>query len=305
MSQTRREVLRGLGAAGLAGALGGGAGRVLAAGAGRELMTVSDGYLTLPGDFVFAGLPEDELAAILARHGISRDEVHPPCNVTVLREAGRVTLFDAGSGSGFMPTAGQLVDALDQIGIAPEDVTDIVFTHGHPDHLWGVLDDFDDPMFPEAACHMGEAEWNYWTDPETVDTIGQERAAFAVGARRRLEAIAERTDFFRDGQEVLPGIMAHATFGHTPGHMSFELAMGGDPVLIVGDAVVNAHVAFERPDWPNGTDQDAERGAATRQRLLDQAATDRMRIVGFHLPGGGIGRVERKDGHYRFVGENA
>ena len=57
--------------------------------------------------------------------------------------------------------------------------------------------------------------------------------------------------------------------------------------------------------WPSGSDQNRELGAKTRARLMDQAATDKMRIIGFHLPDGGMGRVERKDGAYRFVEESA
>jgi len=294
-----------MGAAAMAAGVGGTGFRAMAAGEGREVLTASDGNLVLPGDFAFEGLPEAELAKILDRHGVSRERIEPPCNVTILRDGDRTVLFDAGAGPTFMPSAGELADALYDAGIAPEAVTDIVFTHGHPDHLWGVLDDFDELLFSEARYHMGRAEWDYWSDPETVDTIGQARAAFAVGAGRRLEAIAERTGFFKDGDEVLPGVMARATFGHTPGHMSFEIGTGGDPILVLGDAVTNAHVNFERPDWPSGSDQDADMGAATRVRLLDRAATDKMLIIGFHLPGGGIGRVERKDGAYRFVEDDA
>ncbi|KZY38862.1 MBL fold metallo-hydrolase, partial [Roseovarius sp. HI0049] len=255
--------------------------------------------------FVFDGMPEEKLAPILERHDISRDEISQPCNVTLLRDGDRLILFDAGAGPLFMPTAGDLAMTLDGLGLAPEDITDIVFTHGHPDHLWGVLDDFDELLFPEAAYHFGQAEWDYWSDPDTVNTIGEARAAFAVGAQRRLDAIAEKTAFFTDGDEVLPGIMAHATPGHTPGHMSFEIATGGDPVLVAGDAVTNAHVNFEQPGWPSGSDQNPELGAETRARLLDMAAADGMRLIGFHLPGGGIGRVERTGGAYRFVGEDA
>lgn len=304
MRSTRRQILKAMGAAGLTAGLGVTGGRVIASGSGREVMTASDGNLVLPGDFVFDGLPEEQLAEILSEHGVSRDEVQPPCNVTVMRDGDRTVLFDAGSGPTFMPTAGELVNTLYEMEIAPEEVTDVVFTHGHPDHLWGVLDDFDELTFYEAAYHFGQAEWDYWSDPETVDTIGEARAAFAVGAGRRLEAIAERTSFFTDGDEVVPGVMAHATGGHTPGHMSFEVATGGAPVLVVGDAVTNAHVNFERPDWPSGSDQDPEMGARTRQRLLDKMAADNMRIIGFHLPGGGIGRVERKGDAYRFATED-
>ena len=74
--------------------------------------------------------------------------------------------------------------------------------------------------------------------------------------------------------------------------------------MVVGDAIGNGHLAFEHPDWPSGADQDAQRGASRRgSRLLDQAAADDMAMVGFHLPGGGLGRVARDGGAYRFVGE--
>lgn len=74
--------------------------------------------------------------------------------------------------------------------------------------------------------------------------------------------------------------------------------------MVVGDALGNHHVAFERPDWASGSDQDGTMAAATRTTLLDQIAADQMRLIGYHLPGGGIGRAERVDGAYRFVEEN-
>lgn len=92
-------------------------------------------------------------------------------------------------------------------------------------------------MFPDAAYHMGRSEWDYWWNPETVNTIGDARAAFAVGARRRMERIEDRVVLFDDGEEVLPGLAAVATVGHTPGHMSFELRDGSNAAMIVGDAI--------------------------------------------------------------------
>ena len=271
---------------------------------GATLTTVSDGYLTLPGDFIFAPMPQEELTALLAEEGISRDSLTPDCNVTLYQDGTNTVLFDVGSGPDFMPSAGTLIDNLDAAGVAPDDVTHVVFTHAHPDHIWGLLDDFDDLVFANATYLMGRDEWAYWYDPATVDTIGEARAAFAVGAKRRMEVIEDQVQFFDDGQEVLPGIAAMATYGHTPGHMAFELRSGSESALIVGDAIVNHHVAFLRPGWLSGSDQDTEMAATTRQRLLDRIASEQMRMIGFHLPGGGIGRAERTDNGYRFVGED-
>lgn len=300
----RRLFLQALAATSSCLATGAGLARTATTLGEMKIHSVSDGNLVLPGAFFFDGLPQDELTQILARHSVPTDELKPPCNATVLQHGDKTVLFDAGSGAGFMPSAGTLLDSLDALGITPEDVTHVVFTHAHPDHLWGVLDDFDDPVFPDAVHLIGETELDYWRNPDTLDTIGEARASFAVGAARRLEAIDDVLTTFRAGDEILPGIMAHASYGHTPGHISFELRSGSESLLVVGDAIGNHHVAMERPDWASGSDQDAETGAATRQRLLDQLATDKMAILGFHLPNGGIGRIERAGDAYRFMQED-
>lgn len=272
---------------------------------GMQVQTVSDGSLTLPAGFIFDPMPKDELAAIREKHGVTGDVLEPPCNVTLVRDEERVILFDVGSGPDFAPNAGDLVETLDGLGVAPEDVSHVLFTHGHPDHLWGLLDDFDDPLFPEASFVMGRTEFDYWMNPETVNSIGDARAAFAVGAKRRLEVIEEQISLVEDGEEVLPGIAARACFGHSPGHMAFELSRGSESVLVVGDAIGNGHVAFEAPQWRSGSDQDADMAIASRMSLLGQLAETQMRVIGFHLPSGGMGRVERAGDVFRFVPEGA
>ncbi|MBV0912781.1 MBL fold metallo-hydrolase [Anianabacter salinae] len=265
------------------------------------LTTVSDGTLLLPRSFTLAGLPEAEAGRILEANGVTGDQLTPPCNVTLYRDGTNTVLFDVGSGDTFMPTAGTLLDSLDAIGVTADDITHVVFTHGHPDHLWGLLDDFGDIAFANAAFHMGQAEWDYWTNPETVNTIDAERQAFAVGAARRLEALADQIALFDGGDTVLPGIEAVATYGHTPGHMSFALDAGGQQAFIIGDAIGNHHVSFAHPEWQIGSDQDPATGAATRTALMDRLAVDDTTVVGFHLPEGGIGRVERSGDGYRFA----
>lgn len=267
---------------------------------GLRIDTLSDGQLTLPPSFAFAGLDADLVAASVARHGLGDGALTPPCNLTLLRDGSRTILFDVGAGSEFMDGAGLLPEALALLDLTPEDITDVVFTHGHPDHLWGLLDDFDEPIFPDAAYHMGAAELAYWTDPETVNTIGEERLSFVVGAARRLEVVADRIHQFADGDVILDHITARLTPGHTPGHMSFQIG-SEQPLLILGDAIGNHHIAFDAPDAPLPSDQDPQLGAETRSALLAELADSGMRIAGFHLPDGGIGHVERDGDGYRFV----
>jgi glyoxylase-like metal-dependent hydrolase (beta-lactamase superfamily II) len=107
---------------------------------------------------------------------------------------------------------------------------------------------------------------------------------------------------FDAGNEILPGVAALATYGHTPGHMSFEIRQGQTAALVLGDAIGNHHVGFRKPEWPSGSDQDQDQAIASRKMLLDRLAHEQMQLVGFHLPGGGIGRAEVAPEGFRFVG---
>lgn len=271
----------------------------------KTIETISDGQLIMPASFSHGAMPADQLAPILEKYGISSGQIHRDCNMTMVRDGERAILFDVGSGSNFMPSAGKSLEALEAMDLSVEDITHVVFTHAHPDHLWGLLDDFDDPVYPNATYLIGKSEWDYWMDERTVETIGEARQSFAVGAKSRLEAIEDNVTTFGDGEEILPGIAARATFGHTPGHMAFEVRDGSNAAMIVGDAIGDHYVAFEKPLWETGSDQDPVVGAKTRASLLDQISHDKMQLIGFHLPNGGIGHAEREGDAYRFLSDQS
>lgn len=308
MSLTRRSLL----ASGFVGATGLAAPEILSAPAwaatglesgGRRIDVVSDGSLMLPMSFLYPDFDPERHGKVLAEHGLAGDMLEPDCNLTLVRDAERTILFDVGSGPNFMPSSGKVLEGLDQLGVDPADITHVVFTHAHPDHLWGVMDDFDEPLFSEAEYRISRLEWDYWADPRTVETISEARKGHAAGARRLLTALEDRLERFDFGQEILPGIAAVDTSGHTPGHTAFEVRLGNESVMLLGDCLPNHHVAFARPDWAFGGDQDGEAGSATRQSLLDRLVTDRIRFIGFHLPHPGIGHAERVGQGYRFVAE--
>ena len=297
---TRRNLM--VGGAALAGAMAA-RGTVRAASPADPLATLSDGHLELPASFLLSGLPDEDRGQLGLPATGEGAVLTPPCNLTLYRSGERLVLFDAGSGPNFMPSAGRLSDSLDAAGIDPGAIADVIFTHAHPDHIWGVLDDFDDIAFPEAAFHICRTEWDFWRSEAALTGLPEERQNFVVGARSRFDAIEERTTLFDAGAEPVPGVEAMAAFGHTPGHCAFVLHGLDAPAMVVGDAISNDPVSFARPDLPWGADQDPDMGAATRRRLLDRLASDRLRFVGFHLPQGGLGRVETDGAAYRFVPE--
>jgi glyoxylase-like metal-dependent hydrolase (beta-lactamase superfamily II) len=271
------------------------------AGQNARIDMVSDGHLLLPGDFVTAGLDMSDMPELVASYGLDADEYTPPCNLTLLRDGTRTVLFDVGAGGDFMDTTGRLPDTLEAMGLSPDEITHLVLTHAHPDHLWGLLDDFDEPFLPNAEIMIGQAEWEYWTDPATIGAIGAARQFFAIGAARRLAEISGNVTLIQPGQEILPGVSALDLAGHSPGHLGFVLDLGEQQAVVVGDALANPHLAFERPELHSGSDQDPAMAAQTRLALLDRITADDLQILGFHLPETGIGQAEQLGGgRYKF-----
>lgn len=268
-----------------------------------KIRSISDGNLVLPVNFLLPDIPQEELAPFLAAHNMSTESFRPECNLTLIEDGEKTILFDAGAGANFMPTAGKLPDQLSEAGIDPASVTDVVFTHGHPDHLWGILDDFDEIAFPDAQLHFPQVEWDFWRGDDVVNQMSEPRKIFAVGAQTRLAAMEENISLFKAGAEVLPGIESVDSAGHTPGHMSFVVHGDNEGVMILGDAITNHAISFQKPDWPSGSDQDPALGIKTRMSLLDRLAGDKMPVIGYHLPNGGAGRVERTKTAYRFIQE--
>jgi len=266
------------------------------------LSTVSDGNLVLPGNFMVPpDFPADQLQDLLKHNSLNAGSYEPACNVCLWQSDDHLVLFDVGSGPNFMPSTGKLLESLESIEIDPADITDVVFTHAHPDHLWGLIDDFDELTFPDASYYMCGNEWDYWRNPNTIDDLPESRKTFAVGAQNRMEYIEDRIQLFKYGDEILPGVEAVDTAGHSPGHTSFALHSGSESVMVLGDAITHPIISFQKFDWPAGGDQDQAKAMETRKNLLDRMAQEKMKVLGFHLPHPGFGYAEREEGAYRFV----
>jgi glyoxylase-like metal-dependent hydrolase (beta-lactamase superfamily II) len=199
-----------------------------------------------------------------------------------------------------MPSAGKLWDNLKAAGIDKSKITKVIFTHGHPDHLWGAVDELDDLVTPDATFFVAGNEWNFWTGDNATRGLPPERAGFVTGARRNYAAIKDKVKMVKPGDDVVAGLRLIDTPGHTQGHVSLELA-GAGGLIVGGDVLTHPLISFQHPDWRPTADHVPEQAAATRAKLLDRLATDRAKLIGFHLPYPGVGIVERKDLAYRLV----
>jgi glyoxylase-like metal-dependent hydrolase (beta-lactamase superfamily II) len=270
---------------------------------GIELTIVSDGHLTFPASLVAPAAPPEELAALFtAAFGAMPENVMPETNHALLRTGDDLVLIDNGSGNKFQPTAGRLLENLAINGVDPADVTKVIFTHAHPDHVWGTLADDGTLRLPNATFFVGGAEFDFWTNPDTLTMMPADFAPWVIGAARDLNAVAGKMVRVAEGDMVAPGISVIDTPGHTPGHISV-LVEGGDGLIVIGDVAAIESVNVAHPEWVFGFDTDPDMGIATRKALLDRAATDGHRILGYHFTYPGLGYVERDGEGFRFVAE--
>jgi glyoxylase-like metal-dependent hydrolase (beta-lactamase superfamily II) len=265
-----------------------------------DITVVSDGFLTLPIGIVAPEAAPQDQADLVRRLGGSADTVQPRANIPLIRSGRELILVDTGSGDKFQPTAGKLSASLAAAGIDPASVTKVVCTHAHPDHIGGNLAPGSGLMFPNATYYVSAAEWQFWMDPDYRTTMPDVLHEFARGSQRDLSAVKERVKLVKPGDDIVTGIRVLDTAGHTPGHISLELA-GGQGLIITGDAATNHIVSFEHPGQKFGFDMQHDAAIANRKALLERAATDRVKLLGFHWADPGVGYAERKDNAYRFV----
>lgn len=265
-----------------------------------EIMVLSDGHLVLPANILGPESAKPEIETLLKQYGQGPDQFQPWMNLTLIRTPSDLILIDTGAGANFQPTAGKLSDNLAAAGVDADKITKVVFTHAHPDHIWGTIDDMNDLRFPNASYVLSEREWNFWMDPDLIKKMPEAMQPFAVGAQRNLGAIKDKMKTVKPGDEIVPGLRVLDTAGHTPGHISFELA-GGDGLIVTGDAIPHAAVTFAHPDWRFGFDTIPDLAITNRSKLLDRAAHGKIKLLGYHWPYPGVGVAEPKDGGYRFV----
>lgn len=267
-----------------------------------DITIISDGSFTLPMSFVLPTTPKEEAEAVYAAHGQSPQGLAAQVNVTVVKTPDATIIVDTGGGPDFMPTVGQLADNLDRAGIAPDSITHVVFTHAHGDHLWGVIDPLDGgTRFTKARHVMAATELDFWSQADIEFKVPEAMKAIAAGTSRHLKTLGDRIEKVKPGGDIVPGVTLVDTSGHTPGHNSVLVKSGTDQLMIGGDVITNPVISFAKPDWPWGPDMDREKGIASRKRMLDMLAADKIGLIGYHLPWPGLARVERKDGAYRYV----
>ncbi|MEO1205973.1 MAG: MBL fold metallo-hydrolase [Pseudomonadota bacterium] len=259
-----------------------------------SVTTITDGYLTLPATFPAPDVEAAARQAAMAAAGQTGDTYKSPINVTLIQTPTEKILVDSGSGAHFMATAGQLTANMEADGIDREAITKVIYTHAHPDHIWGTYDEFDELTFPNATFHISEAEHAYWADPGTLDALPEARKTFAIGAKRNIDSLGEQLQRHQPGDDIVSGITLVDTAGHTPGHVSVLVSAGNKTFMVLGDALNHPVISFQHPTWHPNSDHIKDQAVQTRLKLLDRLVSDEVDFSGYHLPSGGMGRAARK-----------
>ena len=263
-----------------------------------EAVVLSDGGVFVPRPPGVPGLADTVLRPLA-------------CLLLRLPGASGLVLIDSGFGPVAkragepLPTAGRLLASLGAAGIAPKEISTVLISHIHPDHVDGLYLDDGTPTFPNAAYRIGAEELSFWSD-DRLDLSWSPsppgfKAEMLAAAQRLLRFAGSSLQTFRVGEPVLPGIDTVALPGHTPGQTGFVVATGTGHLLYTADALTTIEMSVNTPERQNPIDLDPELGVRTRKMLLERVSHSGWHSFSPHFAWPNLGTIHSADQGYHWV----
>lgn len=266
-----------------------------------NLTIIPDGHVPFEAELFGVNAPENAVADLLAANNLSAP-VNTVFNVMLIEVDDRKVLIDTGFGDFVLPgtdgNVGKLQATLNMLSIDAADITDVVITHFHPDHIGGITLD-NTIAFPNAQHYFPQSEWDFLQGDAPVEAL----TPFFEVANAKLQPLTDndQVQFYGDEDELVSGIQALAAPGHTPGHHVVRLESEGQALLHLVDTANHYLVLFEHPEWLFGFDTLPEETVATRRELLGRAADENLMVMGYHMPFPGVGHVVRSGDAFRYL----
>jgi glyoxylase-like metal-dependent hydrolase (beta-lactamase superfamily II) len=264
-----------------------------------EVTIIQDGGIPIaPEGFAVNADPADVIAALEANN-YPTGQQNATIDVTLVRSGDALVLLDSGVGSAFgVPP--RLTPTLELLGIAPSDITNIIISHFHIDHLAGIINSEGGLTFPNASVHMAQAEYDFLTNATGLPEAAQQSVDGAL-AQLQPAVDADALVLYADGEELLTGISVLAAPGHSPGQHATVLSSGGMNYINIADVATHPFISLYNPDWHFTFDADPLTAAATRRTILQRAVDENWIVFGYHFPFPGIGVVDTDGDGFRFM----
>ena len=272
---------------------------------GFECVSLSDGTLNYPPESFFSNVPLEHVKEALLERNLPTSQVMTPYTCLYIYTGEHRVLVDAGAGdlgahaAEMFPSldhstsvTGLLHENLRAAGIESSEIDTVIITHAHPDHVGGMLNEERRLVFGYARYFISQEEWDFWNSD---DAMAKAPTFMVDTARRNLDPLENRLTFVDDTSEIVPGVRAVATFGHTPGHMALSIVSGGERLLHVSDAVVFP-LHLEYPEWTPVFDMLPEQASSSKRRIFDLAAEENALVFAHHFPPfPNLGHVRKKE----------
>lgn len=269
-----------------------------------EVTALSDGTVKLPVRDLLTNTKPAATDKALAKSFLT-NPLETSVNGYLINTGEKLVLIDTGAAGLFGPTLGNLVTNLKAAGYQPEQVDEIYITHMHADHVGGLMAG-DKLVFPNAVVRADKKDADFWLSQANLDKAADGDKGFFQGAMASLNPYVKAGKFkaFDGNTDLLPGIKAIVTAGHTPGHSVYVVESKGQKLMLWGDLMHVAAVQFDNPSVTIKFDSDSKTAAVQRKKAYAEAAKQGYLVAATHLSFPGIGHVTTNGKGYSWLPVN-
>jgi glyoxylase-like metal-dependent hydrolase (beta-lactamase superfamily II) len=261
-----------------------------------EVTAISDGTVKLPMKDLLVGAPGPDLDAAFKLGGVS-NPIETSVNTYLINTGTKLVLIDTGAAGLFGPTLGNFLANLKAAGYTPDQIDEVYITHMHGDHMGGLMAG-DKMAFPNAVVRVDKDDLDFWLSEEKMKAAPKEAQGGFQAAQASFKAYvaAGKVKAIEKDGELVPGISAKATHGHTPGHSVFVVQSKNEKLVLWGDLMHVASVQFENPKVAIKFDSDNKAATDQREKAFADAAANGYLVGVTHISFPGIGYVRKNLG---------